>query len=110
MPIANLKDQKEIEIIPGYFVKFIHGEQMTTAHFRIMAGAETPEHSHPHEQVSNIISGRFELTVDGTPYILDKEKVFLIPSNVKHKGKALTDCRIIDVFSPVREDYRKLSK
>jgi quercetin dioxygenase-like cupin family protein len=109
MPIFNMTLQKEIELIPGYFVKFVHTERMTAAYFRIKAGAITPEHSHVQEQISNVISGQFELTVDGTDHLLEPGKVFAIPSGIRHKGRAITDCTIIDIFSPVREDYLKLT-
>ncbi|HHH50031.1 MAG TPA: cupin domain-containing protein, partial [Saprospiraceae bacterium] len=61
-----------------------------------------------HEQVSNIISGAFEMTVDGVTKVCKAGDIVILPSNVPHSGRALTDCYIIDVFQPVREDYKKL--
>jgi quercetin dioxygenase-like cupin family protein len=40
---------------------------------------------------------------------LSAGSVFIIPSNTVHSGKSITDCEIVDVFNPVREDYAKLS-
>ena len=37
---------------------------------------------------------------------LESGKALIIPSSVEHSGRALTDCRVIEVFHPVREDYR----
>ena len=65
-----------------------------------------PEHAHPHEQVSHVIEGEFELTIDGVKSVLRPGVVAVIPSNAKHSGTARTDCTIIDAFYPVREDYR----
>jgi quercetin dioxygenase-like cupin family protein len=48
----------------------------------------------------------FDLVVDGTAHRLVAGDIFPIPGNSIHSGEALTDCRILDVFSPVREDYR----
>jgi len=56
--------------------------------------------------VANIIEGEFELTIDNETKILKPGDVAVIPSNAVHSGKAITDCRILDVFYPVREDYR----
>jgi quercetin dioxygenase-like cupin family protein len=56
--------------------------------------------------VVNILAGRFELTVEDDTRILDAGDVVVIPSNAAHSGKALAECRILDVFHPVREDYR----
>ncbi len=78
---------------------------MTIAYWNIIAGASLPAHSHPHEQIASIIEGEFELAVDGTPHLLKSNNVFIIPSNTAHSGKAITDCKIVDSFYPVREDY-----
>jgi quercetin dioxygenase-like cupin family protein len=46
--------------------------------------------------------------VEGVPYLLSAGDLFIIPSNTVHSGKSISDCNIIDVFNPVREDYAKL--
>jgi quercetin dioxygenase-like cupin family protein len=79
---------------------------MTFVHWEIDAGASLPEHSHMHEQVVNMISGKFELKVDTETQLLGPKGVVCIPSNARHSGRAVTDCYIIDVFYPIREDYR----
>jgi quercetin dioxygenase-like cupin family protein len=72
----------------------------------IAAGAELPEHSHPHEQIVNMLEGTYELVVDGTSHVLNAGDVLVIPGDAVHSGKSHTECRILDVFSPVREEYR----
>ncbi|MFQ6676879.1 MAG: cupin domain-containing protein [Fidelibacterota bacterium] len=94
------------EILPGFRVKVVHSEHMTLTHWDIKAGSSLPEHSHPHEQVTNMIEGELELIVDGESNILKPNSVVVIPSNATHSGKAITGCRVIDVFYPTREDYR----
>ncbi len=106
MPFLELKDFEEKEPVKGYRVKFIHSKNMTFAYWTITAGASLPTHSHPHEQVANLIEGEFKLTVDGEEKILKPGSVAIVPSNALHTGTAITDCRIIDVFYPIREDYR----
>ena len=102
----DLNNTDEKEIVPGYFARFVHSENMTIAYWNIKAGSSLSAHSHPHEQISSIIKGEFELTVDGTRHLLKPNNVFVIPSGIPHSGKAITDCKIIDTFYPVREDYR----
>lgn len=106
MSLVHLSEVQEKEIIHGYRARFVHGLNMTLAYWEIDAGAILPEHSHPHEQASNLLSGAFELSVAGESYILHPGMVFMIPPDTPHAGRALTGCRILDVFQPVREDYR----
>ena len=124
MPFLSLADVAERELAPGLRVRFVHTEAMTSAildfRLRILdfqnhksqnewdidSGAVLPDHGHPHEQVVNLIEGRFELTIDGETQLLTPGKVAVVPPDTLHGGRALTDCRIIDVFHPVREDYR----
>ncbi len=107
MPEYELKNIPESEVVPGFHARFVHTDSVTIAHWRIEAGATLPEHSHPHEQISNMVSGELELTVEGTPHKLKPGKVLVIPGGALHSGRAVTDCQIIEVFHPVREDYRK---
>jgi quercetin dioxygenase-like cupin family protein len=106
MPFIQLSDNQEREMFPGFRARFVHADRMTWAYWTIEAGATLPEHNHPHEQVSNIVRGRFEMTLDGKTQTIEPGSVAVIPSGVRHSGRALTDCFIIDVFSPAREDYR----
>ena len=105
MNFQNLNEIPSKEILPGYTVKFIHTENMTFAFWEIKKGSILPEHAHPHEQVANMLEGQYELTIEGESQLLEPGMVATIPSNAKHGGVAATDCRILDVFSPVREDY-----
>jgi quercetin dioxygenase-like cupin family protein len=94
------------EVLPGFEGRFIHSATMTMAYWKISKGASLPDHAHHHEQVVNMLEGEFELTLDGTPHHLKPGDVLVIPGNVPHRGRAITDCRILDVFHPAREDYR----
>lgn len=106
MPHYSLSTVPSREIMPGFSGKLLHTDRMTLAYWEITTGAELPLHDHPHEQVVNMLSGEFELTLAGKTHHLREGEVLVIPSGVPHSGKALTDCRILDVFQPVREDYR----
>ncbi len=101
----RLKETRPREIMPGFTAKFVHSETMTLAHWEIKAGSQLPRHSHHHEQVVNLLEGEFQLTVAGETHTLQPGDVFVLHSNVEHSGYALSDCRVLDVFQPVREDY-----
>jgi quercetin dioxygenase-like cupin family protein len=102
---VRLDSHQSREIVPGFHARFVHTDRITLAYWDIREGASLPEHSHPHEQTVNVIDGVFHLTVDGELFEMTEGSVVLIPPDVPHSGKALTDCRVIDVFAPVREDY-----
>jgi quercetin dioxygenase-like cupin family protein len=106
MPFVELNQSQPREIFPGFNGRFVHSANMTFAYWIIKAGAALPEHAHPHEQVVNMIDGVFELTIAGETRRLGQGSVAIIPSNAVHSGRAVTDCRIIDAFYPIREDYR----
>jgi unsaturated pyranuronate lyase len=106
MQYTNLEEIEEKELVSGFKVRFIHSENMTFSFWNIEKGARLPEHSHPHEQVTNVLKGEFELTVDGESKRLGPGSVVIIPPNAVHSGKALAKSRIIDAFYPIREDYR----
>jgi len=106
MPFIKLTDIEEREIVKGFRARFVHSDHMTCAYWQIAAGSALPDHAHPHEQVTTIIRGRFEMTLDDETRTIEAGTVVVIPSETRHRGQALTDCFIIDVFSPVREDYR----
>ncbi len=94
------------EIAPGFFSKLIHTENNTINFLEVKAGNAIPLHSHPHEQSSFVLEGSFEMIVDGEAQILTSSNFVVIPGGIIHGGRAITDCRLIDIFSPVREDYR----
>ena len=94
------------EISKGFNARMIHTENMTLDYVDVDEGADLPEHAHFHEQVLNLLEGRFELIVNGQSHILKQGDVYAIPSNAPHSGRALTRCRILDVFNPVREDFK----
>jgi quercetin dioxygenase-like cupin family protein len=94
------------EQMPGMRGRFLHSAAMTFVYWDIDEGAALPRHAHHHEQVVNMLEGEFELVVDGTPHRLKPGDVLAIPGNAPHSGRAITRCRILDVFWPIREDYR----
>ena len=102
----NIKNLKQREIIPGFNGKFINGENITWAFWDIKKDSSIPDHFHIHEQIMHVISGDFEFTINGLTSVFSEGDTIVIPSNIPHRGKALTNCKIMDVFSPKREEYK----
>ena len=86
--------------------RYAHSDRMTIGEVSLDAKTVVPMHDHPHEQLTYVIEGRFEFTVGSETTVLTPGMVALIPSGVTHGGTTLTACKVIDIFAPVREDYR----
>jgi quercetin dioxygenase-like cupin family protein len=97
---------EEKTIIPGFHGKIAHSANMTFVLWRIDAGALLPEHAHLHEQVVQVFEGELQLTIDGVMRTSAAGSMAIIPSRARHSAKALTACRVMDVFYPIREDYK----
>ena len=104
--IMNLSELPGKEPVPGAEGRFVHSEHMTLAYWTFAAGTPLAEHAHPHEQITCILDGAFELTIEGEPHGLEAGMVAVIPPNARHSGKSITECHLMDVFYPVREDFR----
>ncbi len=104
----SFSDIQPKEIAPGYASKFIHTENNTLNFIDVKAGSAVPLHQHIHEQMAFVLEGKFELTVDGEARVLEPGLFAVIPPNIIHGGIAVTDCKLLDVFSPVREDFKLL--
>ncbi|MCG2615548.1 cupin domain-containing protein [Terrimonas sp. NA20] len=104
MPL--IKEQKAKELAPGLTGYYTHGERMTLGLVEIKAGSSLALHQHPHEQITYIIEGQLDMMIGGEAVILTTGMSQVIPSNVPHSAIAKTNVSLIDVFNPVREDYR----
>ena len=98
------------EVIASFRAKMLHAANMAFAFSDVPAGGILPEHHYPHEQVAIPLEGHFELTIDGETSVLVPGMMAVIPSNARHSGRALSDCRIHDVFYPIREDFPTFSE
>ena len=101
----KLDEMESKELMPGFHGKFLHLETMTIAYWEIKAGSILPPHQHPNEQSTNVLLGEMELEVGNEKMIVKPGIPVIIPGNVKHGGRTLTDCKVLDIFSPSRPEY-----
>lgn len=104
--ILKLSEMEGKELIPGAKGRFVHSENTTLAYWQFEAGTLLPEHSHPQEQITLVTQGTFDLTVEDETFHLEAGMVAVIPPEAHHAGTSITRSQIIDVFYPVREDFR----
>lgn len=99
-------DAKPVEMFPGVSRRTLaHGQSLLLAEFTYEKGARVPLHRHPHEQITYVVEGRYEITIAGVPTVVEKGDSYLIPSNVEHGQFALERTITADLWHPPREDY-----
>jgi quercetin dioxygenase-like cupin family protein len=86
--------------------RFFTGEKITIAFIEIKKGCVVPLHQHDSEQFSYCISGALQFKIGGEELLLRAGELAEIPSNVPHEAMATEDFTGIDVFSPIRADWR----
>jgi len=86
--------------------QMVVGENLMVVRFRFVPFLVTPQHTHPHEQISIIVSGRVRFFIEGQETIASPGDVLHFPSNCLH-GATMMDEEVvlIDIFSPIREDF-----
>ncbi len=83
----------------------VHGDKTLMGRFKIVKGAAVPPHSHPHEQTGFMVSGKLRFNVAGDITEAEPGDSWCISGDVEHSAEALEDSVVIEIFSPVREDY-----
>ena len=109
MPFIDIDDFQAQEVTPGCRPRTPYGENMMLSYLEMDEGGEIPLHHHPHEQGGMLIKGNVQLTIGDETRICNAGDMFLIPPNVPHRAVAVNGPAVVmDVFSPVREDYVEL--
>ena len=101
-----IKNIKPKELAPGITGYYAHGERSSFGYIELKKGSQVSMHSHINEQITYIIEGQLDMIIDGVVFSLTDGMYHVIHSNVPHSAIAVTDCKVIDSFSPAREDYK----
>ena len=100
-----------IEICPGITRQTIaSGKTMYQMVANLAAGSRMPEHQHTQEQLVHILEGKMRLIVEGVPHELSTGDSFYLASNVPHGVETLVATRVLDTFSPPRDEYLAIDK
>ena len=105
MPFLDTDSLPVIERLPGWHGRYFHSQNMTFAHYNFTRGSSIHEHFHPEEEVYEVIEGELEVMIDGVVQIARAGLVAIVPANVRHSVKALTDGKVIIVDYPARRDF-----
>jgi len=105
--LTNRSDATPVEMMPGVVRHTLStSERMMLIDVVMEKGAVVPFHSHPHEQIGYLASGRVLFELGDERRELGPGDSWLVPPNVLHQVTALEPSLAIDVFSPPREEYR----
>ena len=84
-----------------------HGGGLMMVEVWFCAGGIGAMHSHPHEQVTYCLSGAFEFAVAGQKQVIRAGDSLYVPAGAEHGTRCLEAGRVLDVFTPQREDFLK---
>ena len=93
-------------LVEGIEMKtLVHGEKTLMSEFFLHKGFKLPLHAHPHEQTGYLVKGHLRFVVAGEEIDALPGDSWCIAGNVEHGANILEDSIVIEVFSPVREEY-----
>ncbi|MBA7571533.1 hypothetical protein ES708_13297 [subsurface metagenome] len=99
LPVQELKE--------GIEHRVAWGKNVMISMLEMAPATAIPEHSHPHEQVGEIISGSVQVIIAGEAKILEVGHIYFVSPGEKHSLRALESGAVIrDFFTPIREEFR----
>ncbi len=103
--VVHYHDVPLVELAPGLKSHIVSAEKMTVSFATAEPGSKVGIHQHEAEQILVVMDGTCDAVVAGRLYRLGQGDVVIIPPNIEH-GVYVSDtgCRVIDIFSPSRQD------
>lgn len=83
---------------------FAPGESIMSMLVEFKQGGFGPEHSHPHEQLGFVITGKIEITIAGVVHQVSAGEQIHVPGNQLHSVIALENTQLLETFTPLRQD------
>lgn len=91
---------------PGITRQMVVGQNVMMVRFTFEPFLETPQHTHPHEQMTLVVKGRVRFFISGEEHIVSAGTVLHFPPNILHGATMMEEeVVLIDIFSPIREDF-----
>ena len=107
MSFFRKADLPGTEMGPGIIRRAAYLDDLMVTFVDFEPGAVLPEHSHPHQQITWIVSGSMKFDLDGDKRVLDAGDGVLVAPDVPHSAVVLDGpCQALDAWHPVRDDYK----
>ncbi|MGE0759319.1 MAG: cupin domain-containing protein [Pirellulaceae bacterium] len=105
--VVSPSDGSQHTIFPGVTIHTVAGEHMMLSLVEFEPHAVVQPHSHPHEQMGMLLEGELTFLIGGETHRVQPGQMWRIPGHVVHSAVAGDrPVKALDVFYPIREDYR----
>jgi quercetin dioxygenase-like cupin family protein len=105
--VVDFESGDWLDLVPGVRMQPLFGDGAMLNLLEFEPNSTVPEHDHPHEQLGMVVEGELVLRIDGVDHRLSAGHAYQISGGVPHGARTEgSGCRVLDVFQPVREDYR----
>ena len=105
---VNGDDLKFIDLGGGVSRKILsYDENLMSVEVRFEKGAIGAMHTHPHTQISYVLEGCFEATINGETKVISKGDTYITEPNAPHGVVCLEAGALLDIFTPMRADFIK---
>lgn len=105
--VVSLRLSEPRELAPGVTMRPLFGEGAMLNLLEFEPGAIVAAHDHPHEQLGYVLEGELVLEIAEAEHRLGEGDAYRIAGGTRHAARADRRCLVLDVFQPVREDYRE---
>jgi len=112
MSLVTTDDVRSFKPEPGMIRQVLaYNQKLMLIRHYFDKGWVGTKHQHPHEQLVYVLKGRLRIEIDGKkPFEVKAGESFVVDGGIDHQASALEDVEVLDVFTPVREDYKELLK
>ena len=104
--VERLREATPHTLVEGVTMRPLFGDGAMLNLIEFEQGAGVPLHDHHHEQLGYVLEGELLLTIDGVEHRLGPGAAYTISGGVAHSARSEGPCLVLDIFQPVREDYR----
>lgn len=105
-PTPHVQTFPEVPADPGVLRRVLSDSpELMVVSFTFTEGAQGALHSHPHVQSTYVEAGRFRFSIAGEDFEVGPGDSFVIPSGARHGCTCLEQGRLIDTFTPRRDDF-----
>jgi quercetin dioxygenase-like cupin family protein len=98
-------DVPPFSLLPGITMQSVAGARIMLTWVTIEPNQTVPQHQHPQEQAGTVLEGILSLTILGETHELKPGDAYTIPPNLPHSAFSKEGCKVLDVFSPSRDDF-----